>query len=99
MSFDTIAILKDNELLRAEITRLTEALEKAMKKIEKMRETSFVAQVTIEQMRPYFTHWDSQVRGHGPQSSIWHTSDTPVTYKHHEAVLAALVSPAEKDSQ
>ena len=46
-----------------------------------------------EMLTPYFEHWDHQARGHSPQSSIWHTNYTPVTYEHHENTRTALSPP------
>lgn len=44
----------------------------------------------INLLRPYFTSWEIEARGHGEQSSIWDTVHTPVTYQHHQLTRAAL---------
>ena len=46
----------------------------------------------VEALKPYFACWDQEVHGHGPQSSIWQTVHTPVSYAQHEKARAALAA-------
>jgi hypothetical protein len=51
-----------------------EALRDAADEIEQLRAA----------LKPYFDHWERQAQGHSPQSSIWDTHHTPVSYEHHQ---------------